>query len=236
MDAEDRRRLVVKLEKLLASDIIVYFLADRNGCPQASIGEDAVPFLYEHLKLLRGNSESPRLGLFLYSRGGAVEVPWRIASMVKELYKEFILIIPYKAHSAATMIALGADEIVMTPKSELGPIDPSLGIRQGSEGTVIKQQINVEDVMSYLAFLKEKAGLTDQKALSGSIELLAKQLNPWLIGGMYRIKEHVNLVARKLLTLKKKKLDESKLIAIIEALVEKTYYHGHAIGRQEAFL
>lgn len=234
MNAEGRRKLIIELEKLDKSDIIAYFLADRMGTPQANIGEDAVSFLFEHLNALRETSDKRRLSLFLYSRGGAVEVPWRIVSMIRELYRELAVIISYKAHSAATMVALGADEIVMGPKGEMGPIDPSLGIREDAKGTVIKQQINVEDVMSYLSFLKEKAGLSDQEALSSSVGILAKKLDPWLIGNMYRTKEHINLVARKLLTSGGKKLDEGKLSSIIEALVEKTYYHGHAIGRREA--
>lgn len=39
----------------------------------------------------------------------------------------FSVLIPYRAHSAATVIALGADEIVMTKKAELGPIDITIG-------------------------------------------------------------------------------------------------------------
>lgn len=234
MDMKKRKDLIQKLESLLDSDIIVYFLSDRNGVPQTNIGEDAVRPLFEHLLTLKKDSPKQKLYLFLYSRGGAVEVPWRIVSMIRELYENFGIIIPYKAHSAATMIALGADEIVMGVKGELGPIDPSIGIKQGAEETVIQQQINVEDVMSYISFLKEKAGLSDQDALANAVVILANKLDPWLIGGMYRTKAHINLVARKLLTSHSEKQEEGKITSIIEALVEKTYYHGHALGRREA--
>lgn len=37
------------------------------------------------------------------------------------------VVIPYRAKSAATLIALGADRIVMSDSSELGPIDPLIG-------------------------------------------------------------------------------------------------------------
>jgi hypothetical protein len=228
------RKQIIRIERLLKSDIIAYFMADRQGAPNANIGEDAVRPLYEHiLTLKKNNFAKSKLCLFLYSRGGAVEVPWRIVSMIREQYSEFGVIIPYKAHSATTMIALGADEIIMSAKGELGPIDPSLGIKQDQEG-VVNKQINVEDVMSYIAFLKDKAGLTDQDAISSSVDILSQKLEPWLIGGMYRIKEHINLVARKLLSSRKDKLEENKIQAIIEALVEKTYFHGHAICRKEA--
>lgn len=48
--------------------------------------------------------------------------------MFREYSKQgsFSVLTPYRAHSAATVISLGADEIIMTEKSELGPIDITL--------------------------------------------------------------------------------------------------------------
>lgn len=39
---------------------------------------------------------------------------------------EFEVIIPHKCHSTGTLIALGANKIVMTKQATLGPIDPSV--------------------------------------------------------------------------------------------------------------
>lgn len=47
--------------------------------------------------------------------------------------------VPYKAHSAATLIAIGCDEIVMGSKSELGPIDPALN-RIHQEGGLLSKK------------------------------------------------------------------------------------------------
>jgi len=41
-------------------------------------------------------------------------------------------------------------------------------------------------------------------------------------------------VARKLLTSRKEKIEEDRISTIIDALTEKMYSHGHAIGRKEA--
>ena len=226
--------LITKLEKLLKGDVIVYFLSDRPTLPSAPIAEDAVRILYEHLLSLRKKSKNQKLYLYLYSRGGAVEVPWRIVNRVRELYPEFGVIIPYKAHSATTMIALGADEIVMGAKGELGPIDPIVVVRKVTEAGITEQPTNVEDVMSYISFLKEKAGITDQAAIASSVNLLTNNLEPNVIGNIYRTKSHMDLVARKLLLSRKNKPEENAIANIIEALVEKTYNHGHAIGRKEA--
>ena len=54
------------------------------------------------------------------------------------------------------------------------------------------------------------------------------------LGNVNRSNNHIRLVARKLLTSRKEKIEESKLNTVIETLTEKIYSHGHAIGRREA--
>ena len=93
----------------------------------------------------------------------------------------------------------------------------------------------VEDVMSYIRFLSDRVGLSDQSALSGPIVALGEKLPPILIGKLNRMHSHIRSVVRKLLTSHtKEQLDEQKIGVIVETLAEKTYQHGHAIGRQEA--
>lgn len=116
----------------------------------------------------------------------------------------------------------------------MGPIDPSATVTHESGGQQRQEQINVEDMMSFISFLKDRANLTDQDALSSNVGVLAQKLQPWIIGGMYRTHAHMNLVARKLLDTRKVKIEESKANNIIKALVEEIYLHDHAIGRKEA--
>jgi len=212
---------------------MTYFLSNRQGA-NAQIADDAVRPMYDHLRAI-GPTE--KIDLFLYSIGGHTDVPWRIVTMIREFASEFNVLVPYKAHSAATMIALGADEILMGRKGELGPIDPQLSVqRSGEGGTQVQEQIAVEDIMSYVRFLREKVGLSDQAALVGPISALAEKLDPKLLGQANRAHLHIRSVARKLLTARGKQPapDEQKIQVIVDMLAEKTYQHGHAIGRQEA--
>jgi len=234
MAREDRVKLIQDLQKARNSQVIVYFTGDRK--PFGSrIAEDAVRPLYEHLLGLNIDQEIKSIDLFLYSRGGDVSVPWRIATMFREFDKEFHILVPYKSHSAATLLSLGADCIVMTKKAELGPIDPTL-VRTTAEGagTATTQEISVEDVNSFLSFVKEKANINDQMALAQVVKSLADQIGPLTLGTVNRQNSHIRLVARKLLTSQKEKIDEARISTIIETLTEKMYSHGHAIGRGEA--
>src|SRR5574341_883633 len=112
--------LIEDLEKKRGSKVIVYFTGDRQ--PFGSrIADDAVRPLYEHLLNFDFKGEQKIMDLFIYSRGGDVSVPWRVASMIREFCEEFNVLVPYKAQSAATRLALGADNIIMGKKAELGP-------------------------------------------------------------------------------------------------------------------
>ncbi len=164
------------------------------------------------LKVAESNTE--RLDLFLYTRGAAVSVPWRIVTMIREFCSEFSILIPYKAHGAGTMIALGADRIVMGKKAELSPIDPTLVRAVIGEATVPPPEISVEDVSSYISFMRERANITDQSALAQVVSQLAINLTPLTLGSVNRQYSHTRLVARKLLTSRKEKIEEIELEAL----------------------
>jgi len=231
---ENRIGLINKIQELRGSNVIVYFTGDRQPIG-SRIAEDAVRPLYKHLlALAEGATGTQKIDLFLYSCGGNVSVPWRIVTMIREFCEEFCVLIPYKAHSAATMISLGADQIVMGKKAELSPIDPTLVRAITGEATVPPPEISVEDVFSYISFIRERANISDQAALAQVVSQLASHLTPLTLGSVNRQYSHIRLVARKLLTSRKEKIEEGRIGTVIEALTEKMYSHGHAIGRREA--
>jgi hypothetical protein len=186
--------------------------------------------MYDHVRDLPSSS---KIDLFIYTRGGAIEVPWRMITMLREHCNHLAILIPYRAHSAGTLLALGCDEIVMCKKAELSPIDPALGISQ-ERGTEAKEQIQVEDVMSFIRFIKEVAGLTDQSAIADNVRILTEKLSPWVLGSIHRTHTHIRMVAQRLLNCHRKKLPDQDINRITETLAEKIYSHGHAICRREA--
>jgi len=227
-----RRELIRKIGERRKSSVITYVLGDRRGV-SAQIAEDAVRPIYDHLLKI---GRTKKIDIYLYSVGGQMEVPWRVVSMVREFADELGILIPYKSMSAATMIALGADEVIVGKKGELGPIDPQITIQRGDGGTAVQDTLSVEDVMSYVRFLKERAGLSDQSALSGLMVTLADKLTPWALGQINRVHSHIREVARKLLSCHHPgfSIEGPRAQVIVEILAEKTYQHGHAISRREA--
>lgn len=236
MPKDKRIFLIQELEKHFKSRILVLFLGDRAISP-TRIADDSLRPMYDHLLEMKDFPDKKRrLQLFLYSVGGVTETPWKMVSMLREFCDTFEVIIPYKAYSAATMVALGADKTWMVKKAELGPIDPALQLVGAPEkqAQFLMPEIGVEDVASYISFLRNRAGLTDQSALSSGVQALAQNLTPPLLGRIERVYSHIRVVARKLLSLCQPPLDDRRITTIVEALTEKTYVHGHGIGRSEA--
>ncbi|MDP3106034.1 MAG: hypothetical protein Q8M95_15685 [Candidatus Methanoperedens sp.] len=234
MGRNERIELIQKIQKYRGSKVLVYFTGDRRPIPSI-IAEDAVLLLYNHLLALQSLEPiTKKIDLFLYTRGGDVSVPWRVVTMIREFCNEYSVLIPYKAYSAGTMITLGADKIVMGKKAELSPIDPTLMKAVNKEASAPPSEISVEDVSSYISFMRERANITDQSALAQVVSQLANHLTPLTLGSVNRQYSHIRLVARKLLMSRKEKIEEGRAGTIIEALTEKMYSHGHAIGRGEA--
>lgn len=228
-----RRRLIGELEGHRHSKVVAYTISDRENA-SAQIGDDAVRPLYDHFRRI---GKVDKVDLLIYSRGGSTDTPWRIVSLVREFAEEFAVLVPYRAMSAATMIALGADEIVMCPKGELGPIDPQLKqIHSSPDGERTQEEISVEDIMAYVRFLKDEVGLSDQNVLGTQAASLTDKLSPQILGKIYRGHSHIRSVARKLLEAHSAKfeIDGPAIDVIVDTLAEKTFEHGHAIGRREA--
>jgi ClpP class serine protease len=94
---------------------------------EVNMAMDVVRLFYEHLRALpaRQGGEHRKIDLFLHSNGGDGVVPWRLVTLIREYCDEFAVLVPFRAFSAATLTAMGANEIVMHPLGMLGPIDPT---------------------------------------------------------------------------------------------------------------
>jgi len=83
--------------------------------------------------MLNSIGQVPNLLLMLHSPGGSAETAEKIIDMCRKHCSDtFRVIVPNKAKSAATLMAFGADVIVMGYCSELGPIDPQFLLAAGN--------------------------------------------------------------------------------------------------------
>lgn len=229
-----RRTIIEKIEAHRGSKLICYVTSTRQNA-SGQIAPDAVREMIEHLLRLP-QQPVEKLDLFLVSNGGDGTVPWRLVPIFREYAKEFNVLIPFGAYSAATIMALGADQIVMHKFGALGPIDPTVTneFNPIDTSTNRKLGISVEDVKAYISFIKETVGIRHEEELVKTIEILAQKIHPLALGNVERFIAQSRMIARKLLMLHTQTDLQHSLDGIIEALASKLYFHGHPINRKEA--
>ena len=235
MSRASRKSIIQEIERKHGSKVIAYVTSDRANL-SVGIAGDIIPIIHNHILALE--EEKMKLDLFIYSRGGRSDPPWAIVSMVREYAEEgsFSVLIPYRAHSAATVIALGADEIVMTKKAELGPIDITMGSGPYNPTERDSRQrlpISVEDVTGYFSLL-EKVGCARPDEKMRGFELLTNNVHPLALGTVSRLLEQTKLVGLRLLNTRTNPFSEAENQEIIKALSSEVYSHSHSISRSEA--
>lgn len=97
-------------------------IAYWNG-PGGNVCDNDVIAIYEMLERI-GKTE--KIYLFIKSRGGNGKSSLRIINLLRQYTKNLVAIVPLECESAATMIALGANEIQMGPMAYLSAVDTSL--------------------------------------------------------------------------------------------------------------
>jgi hypothetical protein len=229
---EARLKLIKRLEEVRGSSVICYLTSLRPNVA-AAMAEDSVRVLFDHLGLLPSRPVE-KLDVFLCSNGGSGTVPWRMVSLFREFAKSFNVLIPYRAYSAASLLALGADEIVMHPFAELGPIDPTVANDFNPVDQGRRIGISVEDVTAYVNFIKDTVGITHEDELVRAIEILANKVHPLALGNVERFIAQSRMIAKKILRSQARPPDDHTIAEIIENMASKLYFHGHPINRREA--
>jgi hypothetical protein len=233
----ERKLLIQQIEGLRKSRVITYLTSDRPGPINARVAMDTIPVFSKQLQKI---GKTQNIDLFLYSTGGDTMVPWRLVSMIREYCDKFSVLVPYKAHSAATMIALGADEILMTDLSELSPIDPSTANifnPSDPQNPQNKIPISVEDVMAYFDLAKNKFGIKNDAELAKIFNKFIESnppIHPLALGNINRIHNLIRILAKRLLKSHKSPIKEEEIEKIVDYFTEKLYSHQYFIGRKEA--
>ena len=236
MSREQRQELIKAIEQERKSKVVCYVTSDRQNLNHA-INHDIIPVLHKHLRHLEVK-ETDNVDLLIYSRGGNSDVPWMIASAIREYCTKgtFNVLIPYKAHSAATMLAIGADTIIMTPQAELGPIDVTLttAYNPKTKDTGQPLPISVEDVLAYFSLIDKVTETNTEGVKPLAFQLLSQNVHPIALGTVNRVLEQTELATKRLLQSRSSPLSEEKNTRIAQSLASKIYSHNHAIHRREA--
>jgi hypothetical protein len=232
MDFATRRRIYRRIERERNTKVLAFVTGDRGGM-ETQIAQDCID---RFVDLLDAIGPSEKISLILHTNGGQTLAAWRLINLIRIFCDELEVIIPHKALSAGTLISIGADRLVMTKQAALGPIDPSVNNPLNPIAEVEGQKkivpVGVESVRGYLDAAKNELGIEGENALSQVLIHLSQQVHPLVLGEIFRSRDQIRFLARKLLQQQVK--DEKKVQSIIDFLCADSGSHDYTINRREA--
>ena len=101
----------------------LFLLICYNRPEQVNLHRSFVDYVYRHREQFK---DIKTLDILLDHFGGSVEAAYQLITLFRNHCKKLRIFIPDYAKSAATLLALGADEIWMGEVAEMGPLDAQI--------------------------------------------------------------------------------------------------------------
>jgi hypothetical protein len=228
MDLAARQSRFKAIEDYRKRPLIVFATSTRLNV-NAMMASDAIREFVDQIDAIQDGKE---VDVLIHSSGGDPLSAWKLMSLLRERFDNVGVLVPFMAFSAATLFALGADDIFMHPHASLGPIDPQIQMAQ-ADGSI--RRFAYEDVGAFLRFLGTEVKITEQAHISAVIEKLFTVVDPVNVGAAKRASELSSAIGeRLLLTHMNKGEDKPKAKQIAENLNKSFFAHGDAVSRKRA--
>lgn len=225
-----RKSLYKKLEGDRDATLIAYITGDRRGL-ETQMSPEVIDLFVHHLDCI---GIVDRLVLFLYTRGGNTLAAWSIINLLRTFTDRLEVIVPNKAHSAGTLLCLGADSIMMTKQATLGPIDPSVNTPLNPQipgaSPTAKVPVSVESINGFIEFARQTLGRRTD--LTQIFIHLASTVHPLVLGDTFRARGQIRMLASKLLA--RNHEDPESVRKILSFLCSESGSHDYTINRREA--
>jgi len=170
----DRTQTLLKrVQERLGVPVIAYWVSSGGSICQ----NDVIAMS----RLLGHTTPHSRVGLFLKSDGGNPEAALRLVHLLRQSFKQILLLAPFECASAATMVALGANEIHMGSTSYLTAVDSSLkhDLSPVDHNNYLVS-VSQDEVMRILRLWKE------QRTQGNPYPEVYKYLHPLVLGALDR--------------------------------------------------
>lgn len=215
-----RQHIIREIEELTGRRLIVYF--GNIVHPASSIAPtDVTPFQ----DLLLDCPANSNIDLLLQTPGGDVDAAEKLVYMLRERANAVRVIVTDRAKSAGTLIALASDSILMSPTSELGPIDPQITITQPDGKQITRPAQSFLDGLDQI----KRDVINNQGQLNPAYFPLLSQLDPALLDYCSKAIERAQEFAVKWLCKHMLANDHDKAKQIAKRLADVDSYRSHGM-------
>lgn len=229
MSFSERLKYYNQIQTLRSHPLITYVTSIRPNS-SANMASDVISLIIEQINAIPKNKTE--VDFLIISNGGDPIVSSRIISLLRERFSKIHVLVPFVAYSAATVLALGADDIIMHPYSNLGPVDPQLTVIKNDKGQRTNSSFSSEDLRNYVDYIKDDIGITDQEQLMIAFTSLSNEVGALNIGKAKRSQQLMITLSERMLETHMK--DHNKAASISKQLNSSYYHHGYAVSRSEA--
>ncbi|MGR9100657.1 MAG: ATP-dependent Clp protease proteolytic subunit [Gammaproteobacteria bacterium] len=215
------QKIIEKIQNALGAPFLAYW-----NSPRGSICSNDVIAFYE---LLEKIGKQEQLFLFIKSDGGNGKASLRIMNLIRQYCSSIVALIPLECASAATMMAIGSNEIKMGPMAHLSAVDTSLTHDLSPIDSRDNNKVGVSlDELNRVIKLWNK----ENNAAANPYSELYRYVHPLVIGAVDRADSLSVMLCEELLSYHMS--DRSKIQAIANALNSKYPSHGYPVLMGEA--
>lgn len=225
-DYKKRLKLIKEIENETDSNFIGLIYNTTPTRFRTQLAGDVLSPFYALIKSIPKNEKRDRVSLVLHSSGGSLDVITSFVYIIRKKFKEFHVVVPESAHSAATILSFGADKILMSHYSSLSPFDPQLALK--TQAGIIGA--GTEDIRGYYSLINEF--FKDDMAKIQAFNILANRFPPEVLGNIERIQKQVGMVVTKLLEYHN--LSPQRIKTLIGKFQKEFFSHQYRIHFDEA--
>lgn len=221
---ENRRTLrlerIKKIEEIRNSKLLVYYSIDTLDRNDSDV-------MFEILQSIK---KKDRLDLFLLSPGGYADPALKMAQILRSFSGSNLgVLVPSYAKSAATLLLLGSDELVMGVASEIGPTDPRIEITD-EDGR--KMNVSAQSIEEALDIIENKT--RGNPLASAKYMPLLENINLKTLGEYSRALKSSKQIAETLLKGSKLLKRKNTYKSVSKSLAEGYYSHAYPINNKVA--
>ena len=220
----ERQELIRQIQARTKRRLICYVSGDGRRIDR----DDTMPFA----DLLYSVSPGEDVEIMLHTLGGSVDAAEKLMRLVRSRVSdgEIYIVVPEYAKSAGTLMILGADCVVMSDTSELGPIDPQR-VFYDSHGTGRWQP-----VQNYLDAYEEHRKKVSEDPNNVASQIMLGKLDSEIVKLCETERDRARQSAEYLLKMGMFRLrKDSNLTKTVELLLDTNLWrsHGQMISWQE---
>ena len=200
---ELRKLCYAEIEALRGRPLLVYATKFLDGVPPGTPNFIDLSDVDGFTDLINSVKGSKSIDVLLHSPGGRPDATERLVGLLRNKFEEVHFLIPHSAYSAATMLALSGNSIVLHSSAILGPIDPQINgvparsIKRGFEKA--KERIAKEGPEALPAYIPliEKYSLELLELCEDSEKLSKDLVSTWLKKYMFKGEKNVDKKIKK---------------------------------------